>query len=107
MYAPAIEPRQPTTTAMMQSIHGFPVVSCPLNARKPAGIITTSLGKGMNELSIVMKMKISRNPHTGAYWAMASRCAAICSVIKNFPFPFAFLNCWCKVYTGNTKNPLT
>ena len=37
--------------------------------RNPAGIITTSLGNGMNELSMVMKRKMKKKKSSGAVWA--------------------------------------
>ena len=67
------EPTVPATTAMSASGIGAPRVKLERAARKPAGIITTSLGNGMNELSTVMKRSTSAKPQTGASAAAASR----------------------------------
>jgi hypothetical protein len=72
MYAPAREPIVPAITATDASVNGSPNVSAPRAARKPAGIITTSLGNGMNELSTVMKKKTKKKPQTGAWTVRAS-----------------------------------
>ena len=70
----------------VRSIQGIPVERPPRQARKPAGIITTSLGKGMNELSIVIKINISMNPHSGAQAVRLSSEVATASVIAVKPY---------------------
>ena len=72
-YAPARDPARPMTMASTRSGTGACSESSPRAARNPAGIMTISLGKGMNELSIAMKAKMSAKPQTGASAAIASR----------------------------------
>jgi hypothetical protein len=59
--------------AIKRSTIGIPVVSSPRAARKPAGIITISLGNGMKELSTAIKKRMKIKPHTGANAAIESR----------------------------------
>jgi hypothetical protein len=47
--------------------------------------MTTSLGKGMNELSTVMKKKIKKKPQAGAYAVRASRYWMSASVMGQSP----------------------
>ena len=51
MYAPAMDPAMPHRMATVRSRQGAWKVNSPRYARNPAGIITTSLGNGIKELS--------------------------------------------------------
>ena len=73
MYAPASEPAVPAAIASQSASAGAPPVNSPRAARNPAGIITTSLGKGMKLDSTVMNTKTNASPHTGAYAAIVPR----------------------------------
>ena len=65
MYAPAMEPLRPIATTISTS-SACDEVSGYRQIRNPAGIITTSLGNGMNELSMVMKRKMKKKNSRGA-----------------------------------------
>ena len=83
--APASEPATPTTTAADTARSGEESPISPRAARKPAGIITTSLGNGTKLDSMAMKTKTNTSPHVGASAAMESRCEAMVSSMVIVP----------------------
>ena len=85
MYAPASDPATPTATATAAASIGEESPISPRAARKPAGIITTSLGNGTKLDSMAMKTNTNTSPHVGASAAMVSRCDAMVSSIAASP----------------------